>query len=72
MATNLGYKHVFQNCFYSTYGRKNALKNGEQTYCLCGVKYYVRNNQRVPNCEVCYDWQNGRCKGLQEVTGIVK
>ncbi|MCF8011247.1 MAG: hypothetical protein K9L17_02815 [Clostridiales bacterium] len=71
MPTYLGYKHVFLNCFYSTYGRKNALKNGEQTYCLRGEHYYVHNNKKV-NDNVCDDWLNGRCKGLQEVTGIVK
>lgn len=71
MATYLGYKHVFQNCFYSTYGRKNALKNGEQTYCLCGQQFYVHNNQRVSE-DVCWDWKNGKCKGLQEVEGITR
>ncbi len=72
MATNLGYFHIFQNCFYSTYGRKNALKNGESKYCLCGEQYYTRNNQRVQSQIVCPDWKNGRCKGLQEITKIVR
>jgi len=72
MATNLGYFHVYENCFYSTYGRKNAIKYGEKTYCLCGELYYVHNNQRVQNKQVCWDWKNGRCKGLQEITRIVR
>jgi len=74
MSTDLGYFHVFQNCFYSTYGRKSALKNGERKYCLCGEQYFVHNNQRVPgkSSVVCWDWQNGKCKGLQEITKIVR
>jgi hypothetical protein len=56
----------------TTYGRENALFNGEQMYCLCGELYYTRNNQRVQGREKCEDWKNGRCKGLQEVTGVVR
>jgi len=62
--------HVWENCFYSTYGRNRALRYGEKTYCLCGEQYFVKNNKRVPGSMKCNDWP--KCKGLLEVKGFYR
>ena len=62
----LGYRDVWENCYFSTYGRDAALRYGERCYCLCGMQYFVRNNQLISADQVrCYDWH--KCKGLHEV-----
>ena len=62
----VGKRDVWENCYYSTYGRDAALRYGEKTYCQCGEAYNVRDNRKV-DCEraVCPDW--GKCRGLDSV-----
>lgn len=72
MATNSEYTPAHEQCFYCTYGRENTIKDGGDMYCLCGEKYFIYNNQRVPNQTVCWEWENGNCKKLQKITGITR
>ena len=62
----LGYRDVWENCYYSTYGRDAALRYGEREYCYHGEAYNVRNNRKVdPERPVCADWW--KCRGLDSV-----
>ena len=62
----LGYRDVWENCYYSTYGRDAALRYGEREYCYHGEAYNVSNN-KMANIEgvVCPDWS--KCRGLDSV-----
>jgi hypothetical protein len=48
----VGKRDVWENCYYSTYGRDAALRYGEKTYCHCGEAYSVGNNRMVNPAEV--------------------
>jgi len=62
----MGKRDVWENCYYSTYGRDAALRYGERTYCHCGEAYNVTNGRRAfPDRPVCRDWP--KCKGLDSV-----
>jgi hypothetical protein len=41
---DLGYRDVWENCYFSTYGRDAALRYGEREYCYHGEMYGVDNN----------------------------
>jgi hypothetical protein len=43
---DMGKRDMWENCYYSTYGRDAALRYGERTYCHCGEAYRVCNNIR--------------------------
>lgn len=62
----LGYRDIWENCYFSTYGRNLALRFGEQTYCHHGFQYSVKTNCKVdPEAQRCPDWY--RCKGPAEL-----
>ncbi len=66
MARDLGYRDVWENCYYSTYERDAALRYGEKQYCYHGELYNVSNNRKVdPERGVCRDWE--KCRGLNFV-----
>mgnify|MGYP000963496886 CR=1 FL=1 len=67
MPRYLGKLHVYENCFYSTYGRRIALKYGENIYCDCGEAFYTINNKPVQGAIKCSDWL--KCKGLAKISG---
>jgi hypothetical protein len=62
--TYLKHKHVWQNCFYSTFGKEAAIINGEIIYCDRGNRCYMHNGQRVEEIK-CFDWW--KCKKLDQV-----
>lgn len=63
---DLGHRDVWENCYFSTYGRDAALRYGEKTYCYHGEIYNVSNNRKVdPDRDVCRDWP--KCRGLDSV-----
>jgi hypothetical protein len=64
MPRNLGYFHVYENCYFSTYGLETAKRYGEQFYCSNGKRRHARNCKEVQPGEICPDWY--RCKRLNE------
>ncbi len=70
MPRDLGYRDIWQNCYFSTYGRKAAIKYGERFYCFHGQRYELHNNQKVCQEGICQDWY--RCKGLDKAEGPKK
>lgn len=64
MPRDLRYRDVWENCYYSTFGRERALRYAEIIYCNCGVRRYLCNNEKVDEV-TCYDWH--KCKGLDQV-----
>ncbi len=61
MAKYLGYFHVYENCYHSTYGKKKAMEYAEPFYCVEGVQYETRTGRKV-NTPLCHDWP--KCRGL--------
>lgn len=64
-----GYRDVWENCYFSCYGKDAAKRFAEKTFCLNGRRYYTHNNKLVSD-QVCYDWH--KCKGLHEVIKLKK
>lgn len=61
---NLGHFHVWENCFYSLYGKKSALQYAEQTYCKNGFRYFTSNDKQDERYDLCPDWS--KCQGLHK------
>ena len=68
MPRNLGYFHVYENCYFSIYGLETAKRYGEQFYCANGKRRHVRNFKEVQEGTICPDWY--RCKGLNKAISV--
>lgn len=62
MPRYLGYRDVWENCFYSTYGRDRAMRYSERVYCSLGKRRLTHNFKEDQPGVICPDWY--RCKGL--------
>lgn len=62
----LGHRDVWENCYFSTYGRETALRYGEKRYCYHGELFYLDDDSKVFDYKnVCPDWH--KCRGLNKV-----
>ncbi len=63
------YPNQYQNCYFSKYGEKAAILNGEKSYCMNGDLYDVVTGQKLDCGGKCDDWSNYRCKGINKKCG---
>ncbi|MGE5391119.1 MAG: hypothetical protein ACM3PE_08665 [Deltaproteobacteria bacterium] len=65
MPRYLGYRDVWENCYYSTFGREAAMRYAERIYCDCGKRRYLHNSAEVQEGHIGNDWH--KYNGLHRV-----